>query len=433
MFGTWLMQSHFPVVIVGGGQAGLSISYCLQQQGIDNIIFEKNKIADSWRSKRWDTFCLVTPNWQCMLPGYRYSGEDPNGFMKRDAIVQFVENYAESFGPCIKENVSVRALKRHDSRSVFEVTTSIGTYTADQVVVATGGYHDPKIPRMAERLPMQVVQLHSSEYKKPENLPAGAIMVVGTGQSGAQIAEDLHLAGRQVHLCVGSAPRSPREYRGKDVVDWLDQMGYYDIPIDEHPQKETVRSKTNHYVTGRGGGREIDLRQFALEGMQLHGRLQSIQGEQLTFQADLKQNLDYADDVAESIKRTIDEYIEKAQIDAPTEPSYQPVWEPEATPLPVNIQDANISTVIWATGYHTDFSWIEIPAFDGKGYPGHKRGISNVQGLYFLGLPWLYTWGSARFSGIARDAEYLANCIALKNKVKPQRFAHAMNEMAMGS
>ncbi|MEO0888317.1 MAG: FAD-dependent oxidoreductase, partial [Cyanobacteria bacterium J06648_10] len=173
------MQSHFPVVIVGGGQAGLSISYCLQQQGIDNIIFEKNKIADSWRSKRWDTFCLVTPNWQCMLPGYRYSGEDPNGFMKRDAIVQFVENYAESFGPCIKENVSVRALKRHDSRSVFEVTTSIGTYTADQVVVATGGYHDPKIPRMAERLPTQVVQLHSSEYKKPENLPAGAIMVVG--------------------------------------------------------------------------------------------------------------------------------------------------------------------------------------------------------------------------------------------------------------
>ena len=427
------MQSHFPVVIVGGGQAGLSVSYCLQQRGIDNIIFEKNKIADSWRSKRWDTFCLVTPNWQCILPGYRYAGEDANGFMKRDDIVQFVEDYAGSFGPCIKENVSVRNVKRHDSRNVFEVTTSIGTYTADQVVIATGGYHQPKIPRMAERLPAQVTQLHSSEYKNPQDLTAGAVMVVGTGQSGAQIAEDLHLDGRQVHLCVGSAPRSPREYRGKDVVDWLDQMGYYDIPIEEHPQKETVRGKTNHYVTGRGGGREIDLRQFAIEGMQLHGRLQSITEEQLTFKADLKQNLDHADDVAKSIKHTIDEYIEKAQIDAPTEPAYQPVWEPAPVPQPVNIQAANINTVIWATGYHTDFSWIEIPAFDGKGYPGHQRGVSTVQGLYFLGLPWLHTWGSARFSGIARDAEYLANCIALKSKAKPQQLTHAMNEMAIGS
>ncbi|MGB7247660.1 MAG: MSMEG_0569 family flavin-dependent oxidoreductase [Phormidesmis sp.] len=431
------MKSHFPVVIVGGGQAGLSVSYCLKQRGIEHIIFEKNAVAHSWRSKRWDSFCLVTPNWQCTLPGYPYAGEDLNGFMPRDKIVEYVQSYAASFQPNLKEGVAVLHLRRSEDQSVFEVETSLGSYTADQVVVAIGGYHKPKIPRMAERLGDRILQLHSSEYKHPDALPDKAVMVVGTGQSGAQIAEDLHLAGKQVHLCVGSAPRSPRQYRGKDVVDWLDQMGYYDIPIDEHPQKDSVRTKTNHYVTGRGGGREIDLRQFSLEGMQLHGRLKAIQGDRLTFRADLKQNLDHADEVAESIKGTIDTFIEKNQIKAPTEPTYQPVWEPEEEPLSVDLQAADIGTVIWATGYHTDFSWIGVPAFDGKGYPSHKRGVSVVEGLYFLGLPWLYTWGSARFSGIARDASYVADRVAIRHKVLPHQASRqprgAVNEVAIGS
>ncbi|MEL6902413.1 MAG: FAD-dependent oxidoreductase, partial [Cyanobacteria bacterium J06606_4] len=220
---------------------------------------------------------------------------------------------------------------------------------------------------------------------------------------------------------------------GKDVVDWLDQMGYYDIPVSEHPQGESVRKKTNHYVTGRGGGREIDLRQFATEGMRLYGRLETIQGEQLTFRDDLKANLDYADEVAESIKRTIDKYIAEAQITAPTEQAYEPAWEPTSAPSSLDMEAAKISTVIWSTGYHMDFSWVEVPAFDGKGYPGHDRGVSEVEGLYFLGLPWLYTWGSGRFSGVARDAAYLADCIALKKRVLPRRSARAVNEMAIGS
>ncbi|MEM9906548.1 MAG: MSMEG_0569 family flavin-dependent oxidoreductase [Cyanobacteria bacterium P01_D01_bin.44] len=427
------MGSHFPVVIVGGGQAGLSVSYCLKQRSIENIIFEKNQVAHSWRSKRWDSFCLVTPNWQCTLPGYTYPGEDPQGFMQRDQIVQYVENYAKSFQPRLEEGVSVLKIRQNKSKRVFEVETSSGSYTADQVVISTGGYHQPKIPRIAERLPEHVLQLHSSDYRNPEALPDQAVLVVGTGQSGCQIAEDLHLAGKQVYLCVGSAPRSPRQYRGKDVVDWLDQMGYYDIPIDEHPQKESVRTKTNHYVTGRGGGREIDLRQFALEGMQLYGKLKQIQGQRLAFQDDLKKNLDQADAVAESIKRTIDAYIDKAQIDAPTELPYHPAWEPDSARLSLDIQTENIGTVIWSTGYHTDFSWIDIPVFDGKGYPGHERGVTGVEGLYFLGLPWLYTWGSARFSGIARDANYLADCMALRNKVLPQQSARIVNEVALGS
>lgn len=427
------MQNHYSVAIVGGGQAGLSISYCLKERSIDHIVFEKNQIGHSWRSKRWDSFCLVTPNWQCQLPGYPYPGDDPNGFMQKDQIVHYVKEYARSFAPPIQEGVEVMGVLKLEAQGVFELTTSIGVFTADQVVIATGSYHLPKVPKIAERFPASIVQIHSSEYRNPQSLPDRAVLVVGTGQSGCQIAEDLHLAGKQVHLCVGGAPRSPRRYRGKDVVDWLDQMGYYDLAIDEHPQKEKVRAKANHYVTGRDGGREIDLRQFALEGMQLYGRLNQISPSALEFWPDLKQNLDQADAVAESIKKSIDEFIAKNRLEAPTEEDYRPVWEPETEPLMLDYEQANIGAVIWCTGYQSDFRWVEIPVFDGKGYPGHERGVTNVWGLYFLGLPWLYTWGSGRFSGIARDATYLADYIAARKKVSHSNAWSVINEFLLGS
>jgi len=427
------MQTHYSVAIIGGGQAGLSMSYCLRERGFDHIIFEKNRIAESWRSKRWDSFCLVTPNWQCLLPGFPYNGDNPQGFMQKEDIVQYIEAYAKSFNPPIKEGVEVSSVRKSSSADYFELTTSIGDFTADQVVVATGGYHIPKFPKMAERFPESIVQLHSSQYQNPQSLPDKAVLVIGTGQSGCQIAEDLHLAGKQVYLSVGSAPRSPRKYRGKDVVDWLDQMGYYDLSVDEHPQGEQVRTKTNHYVTGRDGGREINLRNFALEGMKLFGKLKQISGNRLEFQPNLKQNLDQADAVAESIKRTIDQFIEKNQIQAPTEAPYHPAWEPLEEPLSLDYEAANIGTVIWCTGYESDFRWIEIPVFDGKGYPGHQRGITDIAGLYFLGLPWLYTWGSGRFSGIARDATYLADYIAARKKVILPTVLKGVNEVAIGS
>ncbi|MBP0030455.1 MSMEG_0569 family flavin-dependent oxidoreductase [Roseofilum sp. Guam] len=426
------MKTHYSVAIVGGGQAGLSMSYCLQERGIDCIIFEKNQIGYSWRSLRWDSFCLVTPNWQCTLPGYTYPGNDPHGFMQRDQIVQYIQDYAQSFNPLIKEGVEVQRLHRPNSKQ-YTLETSIGEFTCDAVVIATGGYHRPKIPALSERLSAQIKQIHSSEYKNPESLPDGEILIVGTGQSGCQIAEDLHLAGKPVHLCVGGAPRSPRKYRGKDVVDWLDKMGYYDLSIDQHPDKHKVRTKTNHYVTGRGGGREIDLRHFATEGMKLYGHLVDIEGDRLQLRGNLKENLDAADAVAESIKRTIDGFIEKHNISAPIETPYQPVWEPKTEVLQLNYRDANISTVIWCTGYTSNYEWIEMPIFDGKGYPGHDRGITSVSGLYFLGLPWLYTWGSGRFSGIARDATYLANHIASTQQTFNPSYTGLIEQAALGS
>lgn len=415
---------HYPVLIIGGGQAGLSMSYKLKQQGVAHLILEKNRLGHAWRSERWDTFCLVTPNWQCTLPGFPYAGNDPYGFMKKDEIVEYIDQYVASFQPPAAEGVTVTRLQRNADK-VFEIETSQGTLTADQVVVAVGGYHIPIIPRVAEKLPGYIVQLHSSDYVNPESLPPGEILVVGTGQSGCQIAEDLHLTGRRVHLCVGDSPRVARSYRGKDVVEWLDNMKYYDLPVDKHPLGTGVREKTNHYVTGRDGGRDIDLRQFALEGMQLYGRFDAIVDGVATFGNDLKNNLDSADAVSENIKNNIDKFIADNAIDAPIEARYVPVWEPPAdAPQSLNLETGKIAAVIWCIGFRTDFGWIEETIFDERGYPGHTRGVTDVPGLYFLGLPWQYTWGSGRFSGIARDAQYLLEKIALlasEKNVEPLR------------
>jgi putative flavoprotein involved in K+ transport len=343
-----------------------------------------------------------------------------------------VEDFAASFAPPLMERITVSRLVRREN-GAFGITTSIGEFTADQVVVAVSGYDTPIIPRMAERLPDEIVQLHSAHYLNPQSLSEGDILVVGSGQSGCQIAEDLHLAGRRVHLCVGGAPRSPRKYRGKDVVEWLHQMRYYDMPIHEHPLKERVRAKANHYLTGRDGGREIDLRKFAKEGMQLYGHLADIKGNRMEFRDDLKKNLDQADTVAESIKTTIDNFIAKHQIEAPTDTSYRPVWEPGHPQCELDYSASGIRTIIWCIGYRSDFRWIDLPVFDGTGYPGHKRGVTTEPGLYFLGLPWLYTWGSGRFSGVARDAEYLVGCIDARFGNSNVRATAILNELALGS
>jgi putative flavoprotein involved in K+ transport len=295
----------------------------------------------------------------------------------------------------------------------FRVTTSRGTLTADRVVLAVGGYHVPSLPRIAERLPPAITQLHSSTYKNPSSLPDGGILVVGSGQSGAQIAEDLLLAGRDVHLCVGSAPRVARFYRGRDCVAWLEDMGHYRMPIDEHPQGLAARREPNHYVTGRDGGRDIDLRRHAAAGMSLHGRLLACDGGSLSFADDLPKNLDAADATAERIKDLIDRWIAKEGIEAPLEARYTPVWHPpEGSSETLEMADAGIRTVIWSTGFRSNWSWVKLPAFDGAGYPTHHRGVTSVDGLYVLGLPWLHTWGSGRFAGIARDADYIGRHIA---------------------
>jgi len=405
--------TYLDVAVVGGGQAGLAISWYLKREGIEHRVFEKNTAAHEWRSARWDSFCLVTPNWQCRLPGFPYMGHDPHGFMLKHEIVAYLDAYIASFAPPLRQGEAV-AQVRANPRSGFDIKTSAGSYHAQQVVVATGGYQTPFIPREAERLPATVKQLHSCAYRNSKQLPEGAVLVVGSGQSGCQIAEDLHLAGRKVYLSVGTAPRSPRVYRGREVTDWLTDSGYYDIPIERHPQKDTVREKTNHYLTGRDGGHEIDLRLFALQGMQLYGRFKSISGSEIRFEKDLERNLDSADKSYNNIRAMVDAHIAEKGINAPSEPAYQPLWKPDCERPALDFAAAGITSIIWCIGFGTDYRWLELPVFDGRGQPVHQRGITSMSGLYFLGLPWQNTWGSGRFSDVGKDAEYLFEAILEK-------------------
>jgi putative flavoprotein involved in K+ transport len=401
---------RFPVVIVGGGQAGLAVSWYLTRAGVRHVVLERDTLMHNWADQRWDSFCLVTPNWQCRLPGYHYDGPEPEGFMVAKEIVEWLDGYVASFDPPVREHTAVASCR--PTAAGFEVRTGTGTtIVADQVVVATGGYHSPRRPRLAERLPESVVQVHSSGYRNPEQLPDGRVLVVGTGQSGAQIAEDLLLAGRDVHLAVGAAPRFARRYRGRDVISWMHDTGHYDKPVTDKPVEERTQDRTNHYVTGRDGGRDIDLRAFATQGMTLHGHLTDVSGGQLRFAGDLEASLDAADAVYNGINSLIDDHIAKYAIDVADGPSrYAPVWRPygyHGSRLPADEPAA----VVWATGFTRDYRWLHAPVFDGAGHPVHLRGITPVEGLYFVGLPWLHTWGSGRFAGLERDADHLARAV----------------------
>ncbi len=399
--------NHFDVIIVGGGQSGLTMSYFLQQANMSHMVFEKNTILHGWKHERWDSFTLVTPNWQCDLPGLPYDGDDPKGFMTGKQTVEWLERFAAKVNAPVKEGVAVKLVECDDA-GLYHVTTTDGDYTADQVVVSSGGYHQPVIPRMAERIPETVHQIHSAEYKNAAQLPEGAVLVVGSGQSGAQIAEDLHLEGRKVYLATGDAPRVARFYRGKDVVEWLYDMGYYDISVKEHPLGKNVAAKTNHYVTGRDGGRDIDLRKFTTEGMELLGLMTDFDGDNLIFQPNLTENLQKADDTYNNINARIDAWIEQQGIETEEGPSrYEPVWQVPQERTQLNLADSGITTILWCIGFRPDFSWLDAPVFNGKGHPKHDRGITGQAGLYFIGLPWLHTWGSGRFGAVKQDADYL--------------------------
>ena len=401
------MARRVPVLVVGGGQAGLAVSWHLVQAGIDHLVVERETAAHTWRDDRWDTFCLVTPNWQCRLPGYHYTGPDPDGFMVADEINAWLAGYLSAFDPPLREHTPVTSVRPIDNG--FAVRLGDGEdLVAEQVVVATGGYHRPRIPRLAERLPHDLAQLHSSSYRNPDQFPDGPVLVVGTGQSGAQIAEDLHLAGRPVHLAVGRAPRFARRYRGRDVIAWLHDTGHYAKPVTDKPVEERTQDKTNHYVTGRDGGRDIDLRSFARDGMALHGHLTGLDASALVFAADLEANLDGADAVYNGINTLIDAHIAARGIDVPEPPSrYEPSWRP-AQPSGPGLDARALAGVVWATGFTRDYSWLHAGVFDGAGDPQQVRGVTDVEGLYFVGLPWLHTWGSGRFAGIEVDSQHIA-------------------------
>jgi putative flavoprotein involved in K+ transport len=404
------MTEQVDTIIVGGGQGGLSASYFLKQQGREHVILEQApQAAQVWRN-RWDSFTLNTPNWMTRLPGAEYQGNDPDGFMPRDEIVAYFEAYIERFELPVRYGIRVTSVEPIEAG--YLVSTDEGEFEAANVVIATGLHQQPRIPPFSANLPAEIRQLHSSEYRNPEALPAGAVLVVGSAQSGCQIAEELYQSGRKVYLSVSSSPRIPRRYRGKDITWWLDLVGWLDKTVDQLPSPKAKFAASAH-STGKDGGHTINLHQFMRDGVVLLGHIQSIQGYQVALAPDMKENLAKADKFEVDFVKQIDEYIESNGVEAPIEnlPELGDGYDTREI-LALDLESASITTVIWATGYKFDFSLVKLPAFDEDGYPLQKRGVTEFPGLYFIGLPFLSRFKSGLLAGVGDDAAHVAEHIS---------------------
>lgn len=403
------------VVIIGGGQAGLALSYYLTRQGRTHLVLEQGRVGETWRSQRWDSFTLITPNWMNQLPGFSYQGDDPGGFLPREDIVAYLEQYAASFNAPLHCGVRIKAVRQQPGGDGYVVEAEQMTFEARNVVLATGAYPKPKLPAASAALPVDFCQLHTSQYRNPQALPSGAVLVVGSGQSGCQIAEELCQSGRQVYLSTSSCGRVPRRYRGKDITWWLTRTGFFDRTIDQLPSPN-ARFACNPQLSGAQGGHDINLRQFAREGIILLGHVQAVKGKQIILAPDLEENLTRADAFEIQTTQGIDEYIKKTGMKVAADCTNREVPPSEtltAKPiLALDLQSACISSIIWATGYELDFGWVQIPVFDQAGYPVHRRGVTAFPGLYFLGLHWLYKTKSALLYGVGDDAAFIASVIA---------------------
>ena len=398
-------------LVIGGGQAGLTMSHRLKQRGLPHLVLERHRIAERWRSERWDGLAFQFPNWSVKLPDFPFPHQNPDGFATTREIVAFIDAYAAFVAPPIRCGVAVTKLRRGDA-SVFIAETSDGAIEADHVVVATGPYQRALIPALSEGV--NLFQLHASRYANPEQLPDGAVLVVGAGASGAQIAEELSRAGRDVYLSVGRHTRLPRRYRGRDLMWWFDTLGY----IRRTPEE---RGPPRPYptISGAYGGHTVDLRRFADDGITLLGRLQSAHQGVAQFAGDLSDQLAFGDAVYAEFLGFADEYVRQRGLDMPLDPAArEKLPDPACVTEPLRQLDlaaAGISTVIWATGYGVDFGWIDLPVLDGRGEPRHVKGVTEVPGLYFLGLPWLTTVNSSFLAGVGDDAAVLAGHIAGRN------------------
>ncbi|MCC8953638.1 NAD(P)-binding domain-containing protein [Bradyrhizobium sp. Pear77] len=408
------MMTTVNTVVVGGGQAGLSVSHYLRQLSVDHVVLEQaDKPGEAWRNHRWDSFALNTPRWQSRLPGVRYGADDPDGFMPRLEIVANLDDMAQRLP--IRSRARVVSVARDAASGDYVVSIDDGeNIRTRNVVVATGLYQTPKIPELGRDLAAGIRQLHSDGYRNPEQLLPGAVLVVGSAQSGAQITEELYESGRKVYLAVGRAGRTPRRYRGKDANWWFARMGHYDRTVSELPSPRAKFAGKPH-ISGTKGGRTINLHQFARDGVTLLGRLEAIDGGIIKLKGDLHDNLAAAGRAEVEFGKAVDSYVASNGMSAPAEtlPILRDGFDQRIL-TELDLAATGITNVIWATGYAFDFSMVALPVTDGDGFPIQTRGVSAFPGLFFIGLPWLHNAKSGLIFGVGEDARYIADRIAAR-------------------
>lgn len=405
-----MSNQQVEVLVVGAGQAGVAMSEHLSDSGVSHLLLERGRIAERWRSERWDSLVANGPAWHDRFPGREFTDVDSDAFATKEQVADYFEAYAEQIAAPVRCGVEVKSVTRHADRAGFHVETSDGSIQAQFIVAATGPFQQPVIPPI---VPGGAVaeQLHSSSYRNPEQLPDGAVLVVGAGSSGVQIADELRRAGREVYLSVGRHDRPPRSYRGRDFCWWLGVLGLWDL--------ETPPSGAEHVtiaVSGARGGHTVDFRALAEGGINLVGLTSSYEAGIVHFARDLADNIAFGDADYLALLQLADKYIERNGLTLPEEPQAHilgPVPDCATDPLlELDLAAAGVTSIVWATGFAVDYSWLQVDAFDANGKPNHRRGVSTEPGVYFLGLPWLSRRGSSFIWGVWHDAKHIAGHIA---------------------
>ena len=411
-------------VIIGAGQAGLGGSYFLKQKGIEHTVFEQGRIGESWLNMRWDSFRLNTPNLFNVLPDLPYEGTEPDGFWRVSELVNYFRNYVREFHLPVKTNTRVLSVERSENSNDFVIKIKNRQQSEEVVksrslVVASGLLQKPKFPPVRSKISRAVLSLHSADYKNPEELPSGAVVVVGSGQTGCQIAEDLLSAGRKVYLCTSKVGRVPRRYRGRDIMEWWTEMKFWDVTFDSLEDKSVVKI-IQPQISGLGRyGHTVSLQYLAGKGAVILGRLTDIKENTIILNDDGPANVQFADEFSNKIKKDVDGYLQREGIELPP-PEDDPADEPDpkaqcvSSMREINLQEENIAAIIWATGFTGNFDWLNLPVFDEEGNPIHNRGISTEEGIYFVGFPWLNSRKSGIIYGIEEDAAYVADAVAAR-------------------
>ena len=408
------MIEKIETLIVGGGQAGIAMSEHLSNYKIPHLVLERNRIAERWRSERWDTLVANGPAWHDRFPNMEFTDFDPNGFPSKEQVVDYFVAYAEMIKAPIRCGVEVKEVRRNVGRPGFRIETSDGIFEANNVVAATGPFQCPIIPDFKFES-NRITQIHSSQYHNPDQLPDGGVLVIGAGSSGSQIADELLRTGKSVHLSVGPHDLPPRSYRGRDFVWWLGVLGKWEA-VTKDPGTEHITIA----VSGAHGGQTVDFRGLAERGIILLGRTHSVKKNVMRFEPDLAKNIANGNSYTLSLLDQADEYVIRNGLDFPLEPEAREVLpDPDCVKNPIleiDLKEAGINSIVWATGFDVDFSWLKVDALDENGKPKHDRGISTESGIYFLGLPWQSRRGSSFIWGVWQDAKFLADQIKLRTK-----------------